>query len=75
MADFEFRGYGLESRTRRVVAYFIISLSQRGSSDLDLSARYRLYTSESDVCRRQIMTYKDDPRTKKKKIFIMAVDP
>ena len=23
----------------------------------------RLYTSESDVCRRQILTYKDGPRT------------
>ena len=26
----------------------------------------RLYTSESDVCRRQILTYKDSPRTGKK---------
>ena len=37
----------------------------------------RLYTSESDVCRRQILKYKDDPRTERKKIkiFLMAVDP
>ena len=28
---------------------------------LTLSARGRLYTSESDVCRRQILTYKDAP--------------
>ena len=35
----------------------------------------RLYTSESDVCRRQILTYKDDPRTERMKIFIIAVDP
>ena len=34
----------------------------------------RFYTSESDVCRRQILTYKDDPRTERIKIFIMAVD-
>ena len=30
--------------------------------------------SESD-CRRQILTYKDDPCTEKIKTFIMAVDP
>ena len=31
----------------------------------------RLYTSESDVCRRQILMYKDDPRTERIKIFLM----
>ena len=35
----------------------------------------RLYTSESDVYRRQILTYKDGPRTEIVKIFLMAVDP
>ena len=35
----------------------------------------RLYTSESDVCRRQILTYKDDPHTERIKTFIMAVNP
>ena len=35
----------------------------------------RLYTSESDVCRRQILTYKDSPRTERTKIIIIAVDP
>ena len=30
--------------------------------------------SESDVCICRIVTYKDDPRTEKIKIFIMAVD-
>ena len=35
----------------------------------------RLYTSESDVCRRQILTYKDGPRTERIKIFLMAADP
>ena len=35
----------------------------------------RLYTSESDVCRRQILTYKHGARTRRNKIFIMAVDP
>ena len=34
-----------------------------------------LYMSKSDVCRRQILTYKDGPRTKRIKIFILAVDP
>ena len=34
----------------------------------------RLYTSESDVCRRQILTYKDGPRTERIKIFIMNID-
>ena len=33
------------------------------------------YRSESDVCRRQIMTYKDGPRHEIIKIVIMAVDP
>ena len=27
-----------------------------------------LYTSESDVCRRQILTYKDGPRTERVKV-------
>ena len=34
----------------------------------------RLYAAESDVCRRQILTYKDGPRTEIIKIFIMVVD-
>ena len=28
-----------------------------------------------DVCRRQILTYKDGPRTERIKIFLMVVDP
>ena len=35
----------------------------------------RLYTSESDVCRRQILTYKGGPRTLKEIKNLMAVDP
>ena len=31
--------------------------------------------SESDVCRRQTLTYKDDPRAEKIKTFMMTVDP
>ena len=38
-------------------------------SALTLSARDRLYTSESDVCRRQILTYKDGPGLKELKYF------
>ena len=35
----------------------------------------RLYTSETDVCRRQILMYKDGPRTESFKTFMIAVDP
>ena len=35
----------------------------------------RLYTSESDVYRRHIVTYKDGPRTERSKIFLVVVDP
>ena len=31
--------------------------------------------SESDVCRRHILTYKDGPRTERNKIFLMVVAP
>ena len=34
----------------------------------------RYYTSESDVCGRQNLTYKDGPRTERIKIFIVVVD-
>ena len=34
-----------------------------------------LYTSESDVCRRQILTYEDGARTEIIKIFPLVVDP
>ena len=33
-----------------------------------------LYMSESDICRRQILTYKDGPHIERIKTFIMAVD-
>ena len=38
----------------------------------------RLYTSESDVCRRQILTYKDGPRTervKSEKVLMNIFEP
>ena len=35
----------------------------------------RLYTSQSDVYRRQILTYKHDPRTEGIKLCIMVKDP
>ena len=35
----------------------------------------RLYTSESDVCRRQILMYGDGPSTERIIVFIMAIDP
>ena len=37
----------------------------------------RLYTSESDVCRRHILTYKEHPNSErtKKHVVKMAVDP
>ena len=43
--------------------------------DLPFQRGDRLYTSESDVCRRQIMTYKDGLHTERIKTFITAVDP
>ena len=42
---------------------------------LTLSARGRLYTSEYDVCRRQILTSKDGLRTERIGTFKIAVDP
>ena len=33
-----------------------------------------LYTPESDVCRRQILTYKEGPHAERVKIFLMAID-
>ena len=48
--------------------------SSRGMRGLTLPARRHLNTSESDVYRRQIMTYKDGPRFERIKPFIMAVD-
>ena len=38
---------------------------------LPLQCGDRLYTSESDVCRRQILTYKDGSRAERSKICIM----
>ena len=35
----------------------------------------RLYTSESDVCRRQNLTSKDGHRSVRVNLLIMAVDP
>ena len=42
---------------------YIFQFFQRGD---------RPYTSESDVCRRPILTYKDDPRAKRAAEFIIA---
>ena len=44
----------------------VVKLFQRGD---------RLYTSESDVFIRQILTYHGGPRAVRVKIFVMAVDP
>ena len=43
-------------------------------NSLTLSARDRLYTTEFDVCGRQILTSKVDPRTERIKLFLMAAD-
>ena len=34
-----------------------------------------VFKTESDVCRRQILTYKDGPRNERIKTFMIAVDP
>ena len=51
----------------QIIVIWTLSQPSRG--------RNRLYTSKSDVCRRQILTYKDDFRAERIKIFIMVVDP
>ena len=50
-------------------------INDLGDSNQFFQRGDRLYTSESDVCRRQILAYKVDPRTKRIKIFLTAVDP
>ena len=45
------------------------------SYDKPLQRRGQLYSSESDVNRREIPTTKVDLRTVKLKIFLMALDP
>ena len=40
-----------------------------------LTLTARVLTLESDVCRRQILTSKVNPRTVKVKIFLIAEDP
>ena len=50
-------------------------VNQVKSYILTPSARDHLYRSESAVCRCQILTYEDGPRTERIKIFPMVVDP
>ena len=45
------------------------------SAGIDFSRQNLTSVDESDVCRRQIVTTKVDPRTVRVNIFIMAVDP
>ena len=59
------------SEQRRVDVSVLMSLACL----LPLQRGDRLSTSESDVCRRQILTSKVDPRTERVKIFIMVLDP
>ena len=47
-------------------------LSIEGKTDINLSSAGIDF--RSDVCGRQILTSKVDPRTERVKIFIMAVD-
>ena len=44
-----------------------LKIDPRAQTVLPFQCGGRLYTSESDVCRRQILTYKDDPALKKNK--------
>ena len=60
----------------RVFRQFFLNVWQSlydSMSDIPFQCGGRLYTS--DVCRRQILTYKDDPRTERINVFILAVDP
>ena len=55
--------------------YYVTSYwSQHMSICLRMPVGDHLYTSESDVCWRQILMYKNGPRTERTTIFIMAVD-
>ena len=54
---------------------FNTSKNRRIANILILRRGDRLFTSESDVYRRQILTYKDGTRTEKITTFIMAVSP
>ena len=55
--------FGLHELYSNISALYKVLSLQRG---------YRLEMSESDVCRRQILTSKDDPRTVRVKKFLMA---
>ena len=57
---FEYISYGATAIINILI--FIV----RGAGD-------RLYTSESDVYRRQILTYKDDPRADRVKVQVMSI--
>ena len=59
---------------RLVIYSVLISCSHFVPLLLPFQRGDRLYTSESNVYRRQILTYKGGPRTEKFKIFIMVVD-
>ena len=57
------------------VARYKISQQQLITFHLPFQRGDRLYTSESDVYRRQIPTYTEGHRTERIEIFKMAVDP
>ena len=49
-----------------------VNLEASGTRALLKIEHGRLYTSEPDVCRRQVLTYNDGPHTEI--IFLIAVD-
>ena len=61
--------------TTRFVPIYLFLTSLRLNTDEPYKRRDRLSTSESDVNRRQILTFKVGFRTEKIKNIIMAVDP
>ena len=61
--------------TNRTDRYFYAVLEYAIVLILTLTARDRLQSSEPDVCGRQILTTKVNPRTVRIKIFLLAVDP
>ena len=55
--------------------FHALEVVDRGKINSTFLVRERLYTSQSDVRRRQILTSKVGLRTERIKIIIMAVDP
>ena len=67
---------GQQDEFKPTIVVILVGFNSSCFAHLPLQRGDRLYSTESDVCRRQIVTYKDDPRTERVNIiFLMASDP